>query len=326
MRIDHQIAVLRSDAALQRCTQAPMSAAKEAWAASPGVGPLLAELRQFGAGAALGKLGLLHSLLHDRDAAQKFVNDWTARICDALSQNALGQVPFRHSYTGNFASIQIGNSGRATLSLIVYEPVEDRDEPVSANFANREQYEFVLSGAANANIRRLDSAQDRTAPPQVSSTLLALQPGITLDSSGPHLTRQISDVASSLVMLQLVRDPKNPQQIREIRLSDGALIHQAWGQKRASQDMMAIEVLGAMNRSDAAPVMKRIALQAGPDYLRWEALRQSIHLDPARGFSALSKISADASDELSMAAAALREHLIENYPRLAEQEGSACPN
>ena len=90
--------------------------------------------------------------------------------------------------------------------------------------------------------------------------------------------------------------------------------------------MMAIEVLGAMNRSDAAPAMKGIALQAGPDYVRWEALRQSIHLDPVRGFSALSQISADGSDELSMAAAALREHLVESYPQLLEQEGSACPN
>ncbi|MEP2737222.1 MAG: hypothetical protein ABJP34_13105 [Erythrobacter sp.] len=268
MRIDHQIAVLRSDAALQRCTQAPLSAAKKAWAASPGVDPLLAELRQFGEGAALGQLGHLRGLLYDREEAQRFVGEWTARFCDALSQNALGQVPFRHSYSGNCAAIQFARCGRAALSLMVYDPVQDGAEPVTANFADRDQFELVLSGEGMADVRRLDDIRNSSQRPCVSSSRLALKPGITLDTSGPNLARHISGVRSSLVILQLARAPISPQPSREIRLSDGIIIHQACGHKRSSQNAMAIEVLGAMNRLDAAPVMKDIALQSGPDHLR----------------------------------------------------------
>ncbi|MEP2737223.1 MAG: hypothetical protein ABJP34_13110 [Erythrobacter sp.] len=49
-------------------------------------------------------------------------------------------------------------------------------------------------------------------------------------------------------------------------------------------------------------------------------MRQGLHLDPIAGFSALTQISANASDELSIPAAALREHLLESHPQLIEIE------
>jgi hypothetical protein len=326
VRIDHQIAVLRSDAALQRCTQAPMSAAKEAWVASPVVAPLLAEIRHFGEGAALGQLQLLQRIMHDYSYAQKIVGDWTGRLCDALYQNALGQVPFQHAYSDGFAAIRLAGSGRAALSLIVYEPVDKEIAHTSASFADREQVELAMSGDGKVNIHRLCGEKSgETKQASVRSEKIALKVGMTVDSSGPHLARQICDAGSSLVLLQLTREAAMPQPSREIRLSDGALIHQSCGHKRSSQFEMAAAVLGAMQREDAAGVLTEMALDKGPDNLRWECLRQSLTLDASRGFEALTQIAQSTHDELAIPAVTLRDHLQGAYPVLEAKRATSCP-
>lgn len=222
--------------------------------------------------------------------------------------------------------MQIAQSGRATLSLIAYEEVGEESEANSANFADREQIEIVLSGSACADIRQ----RGGSAAAPVSSGRLNLEPGQVLNTSGPMLARQISKVRGCLALLQLTREPIRPRPSCEIRLSDGAIIHKSCGEKRVSQQEMALAVLGAMKRKDALPAITDIARRDGPDHLRWEALRQALHLNPDRGFSVLSAISSDAKDELSIPAGALRQQLLETHPQL--EKGAAlrpqmpCPN
>jgi hypothetical protein len=60
----------------------------------------------------------------------------------------------------------------------------------------------------------------------------------------------------------------------------------------------------------------------GSAHLRWQAVRECLALDTARGFALLSRIAADPADDLSTSAGALRAQLVETYPQL---ESGPCP-
>jgi hypothetical protein len=101
------------------------------------------------------------------------------------------------------------------------------------------------------------------------------------------------------------------------------LIKSASGDKTASRDMLALGVLGALAYSPSLDAMERTARDddRAPD-LRWEAVRQSLALDPARGFAMLNRLAERASDELREPAKRLRHQLLVAYPQLAAKDAA----
>lgn len=313
MRIDPQIAALRGEPALQRRAQSSMLAAKASWQADAGAAAVLGENRLYGKGRPLEQLAELSTLVRDLQSASNFVQLWSDNFTTAVQESPLGLAPFGHSYAPGLATMRLAASGHAVISVLVYEEIDETSPVTSAQFVDREQIEIVLAGTAQATICQLRGGE----PGPVATRDMALEPGVTLTSSGPQRTRQIRQVKGSLAILQLSRAVPNPQPSREIRLADGALIRQSCGDKRVSQDEMALALLGAMGRRDAAPLIAAMSRE-GPSHLRWEALRQALHLDPKLGFDALSHVAGSVRDELGGAAEALRESLVQRYPQLAQ--------
>ena len=128
-------------------------------------------------------------------------------------------------------------------------------------------------------------------------------------------------------VLQLQRSAKKPTPTREYCLKTGALLRQTSGEKSSSQQELAMAVLAAMQRRDAAPVIAKLS-ETGPDHRRWEAVRQSLGLDPVTGFEALQKIARTETDSLHEHARMVQTQLIEAHPQLAalnRQKETQCP-
>ena len=122
-------------------------------------------------------------------------------------------------------------------------------------------------------------------------------------------------------MLQLTREAADPQPSREHALPDGGLIKTISACKRHSQRLMALGVLGALAHRPALDAMEQLALDGAEQRdLRWEALRQLIGLDPARGCAVLTRLAEQPYDSLCEAAAKLHRQLLAAYPALAALE------
>ena len=80
----------------------------------------------------------------------------------------------------------------------------------------------------------------------------------------------------------------------------------------------------ALNEVEAAPTMAAMAREAGPDGLRWQALREALALDTAEGFRALCHVARASDDPLAMPAGALRAQLVEAHPELLALEKQPC--
>lgn len=319
MRIDPQVAALRSDKALQRRLRLMMEDARCEWLKQPFISKIDAELAEYDAGLPLASLHGLSQLLRDHGTAARLVAQWCALFASRMKVEPLAQIPFRHGHSKGLSTIQlIGGSG-ASLSLLTYEELDSSPSPKSALFADRDQLELVISGTGKAQIHQHCRAK-HTA---IQSVELTLSPGVRVDSSGPMLTRTISAVEGAMVLLQLTRTPHNPSPSCELRLDDAELLRQASGDKAASACEMGIAVLGAMERSDAAPAIAALIAE-GPDHLRWEALRQTLGLNPHIGFAALTRMTRNRADPLNAPAKALHAQLLKSHPRLARETAMAC--
>lgn len=80
-----------------------------------------------------------------------------------------------------------------------------------------------------------------------------------------------------------------------------------------------VTLLGAMGRSDAAPLLADLACGEGAEALRWQALRQGLALDSEIGFGAVSAVSNRPEDPLSQAASDLKLRLEHAYPALIKK-------
>lgn len=314
MRIDPEIEALRNDPVAQRRVQTRMDLAAADWRADPVLQPLLEQFSNYASGEALESLSRLKALVQDTGAAREFLGGWLEAHLAALRDARLAQIPYRHSYSSGFATIQILSDRGATLALAVYEQRPDPVAPNSAIFSDREQHEIVIAGQAQAMFSRWERASrklETDCAPVASGYVLSLDCNRTM--------RQWLDVKGQLVILQLSRTPEHPGKTRELRLEDGALLLQSDGDKRASQSSMALAVLGAMERSDAVPLMENLTL-SGPAHLRWEAARQILALDPYRGMAALDRMALAPGDELAVPAKRLAAQLRAQYPALRQGE------
>ena len=323
MRIDDHIAALRDDPVSQSLVQEQLDQAKSGWLGQPQIMALSDQLEAYSQGQPLTKLYGLREVMTSHEAASAMVDNWQTHFVQMVRDNPLGHVPLKHNYSDGFATMRLFEIGPVTLSLVTYEQVDQQVQPQVAAFSQREQYEIVIAGQARSLLyTRSDGAATGSGMNVASQRLRS---GSTIALQGDEFSRQITDVRGCLLVLQLSRAAADPGPVKEIRISDGVIVHQSSGTKRESQISMAMAVLTELGRADAAPYCA-VLTQDGPDYLRWDALRHTLALDPVRGFCLLGPIADDADDELAQPARELRDQLVAAHPQLLQMEADQCPN
>ena len=322
MRIGAGLHALRRDPAVQRAAQEAIERAKAAWLARPGIALLRRELARHGTGAVLEHLPGLCRLMRSQEDAAEFCSGLVTAMTGVLSTHPFAQVPFRHQYSDRIALIPLLDEGRSILSLVLYE-VGDRTPAVSACFGSGERHELCLAG--RAVVRGVSRVAGNRGQTNISIARRVLEPGDVMAFDNARETKLVDSVSEGgLVQLRLSRAAENPPPACEYRLSDGALIHQAAGDRGESRRELAMALLGRMRRGYAVPAMQAAA-RSGAPHLRWQAVRECLALDTRRGFASLSAIADDPSDELAAAAVSLRTQLVAAHPQLGRLEAVPSP-
>ena len=232
----------------------------------------------------------------------------------ALADEPLASVPFRHNLTDEGASLILASEGRAQLLLVERAPGSLKAESVAFNPVER--CDIVLAG--NARGQLVELRVDGVPPVQ---TPVAITSGYLFQSGGGEVPRAllIEQVNQPLVTLRLVRHPvaAMAQPTLQVALPDGSVLRRAAGSVAESRQEIALSLLGAMGRGDAAPVAAQMSRE-GPANLRWQALRHALAMDTAQGFAALTAIAAQSDDPLAANARALRDQLIAAHPVLEQ--------
>ena len=325
MRIDPKIEALRSNPASQRRLQDAVAEAQADWRRWSEVGGILRDLAKFGQGADLSALRNLWRLTHDHRFAAKWVNAWARHWTRCLAANPLALLPMQQHRSEAFSNVQIEASGRAALSLAVYEERKEELRPNSVVLSDSDQHEIVLAGSAKGLLHTVLAKQDRKVRWQTIP--MEWSPGDTIMSVAQKSWRHVIQADGQMLVLQLLRSSREPAPTREFCLNSGALLRQSSGEKDASKHELAMAVLAALQRKDAAPVIANLSV-SGPDHRRWEAVRQALGLDPVVGFEALRKIADTKTDPLQGHACIVQAQLVEAYPGLAileRKEEAPCP-
>lgn len=327
MRIDPALRALRGDPVSQRHAQEAMAEAAERWRARADWQALVEGLKAYGAGAHLGDCTGLHPLLAQAGRADEMVGAFSRHFTAALADHSLGHVPVRGALNGSVASLLLGRSGRAMLSLVMFDgaAMAARPRAQSVAFYDGERDEIVLAGGGRGRFVTCAGVGPQHAELSIAERTLARGDVISLQSGCETLL--IDEVPGRLVVLRLTRTPEHAAPTCEYALADGALLHQAAGDVRDSCRELMVTLLARMGRKDAAPTLAEIARE-GSEHLRWQALRECLALDSGTGFMTLCAIAADAGDPLAAPAGALRAQLVEAYPvlaTLAAEEEPACP-
>lgn len=316
MHIDDRIAALQGSPALQRRCADAADGAIARWREENRA--ILLDLQKFANGAALEELPDLGRTVSNPGVACSFVDRWVSVFCTLLRKEKLSQVPFRHGQSDKLVTMQIATTDRASLSLLVYEAMETVHSAPTAMFVDREIHEIVIAGKGQARrISIYDQQVVQTCEPLVAGSVTIMQ--------GSNSTRQIVGVEGRLVILQLSRVPERPDLSFTVDIASGRVLRRACGDKWASRQEMALAVLGAMNRSDAAATIARLAASVAADHLRWEAVRHALALDPVQGFAALHEIGNSPHDRLAGPAKNLADSLAAAHPQLARMEAAPCP-
>jgi hypothetical protein len=316
VRVGSTIASRRDDRrALQRA-QAKAGAAAQRWREDARVEPILAELREFGRGAPLSACPALAALFEAAPEAGDFAAAFCRSQIEAMAEDSFMQPAFRHNWDRRTATLLLARDGLALLSLVAVEP--GSYAAATAVLSDAERHEAILSGRASA------CRAARGGDGRFTYDALELSTGarLALDLSCQALL--VERVEARLVSLRLHRASPDPAPTREYDLSSGGLLHQASGDARASRHEGMLVLLGRMGRTEAAPTLAALAREAGPDGLRWQALREALALDTAEGFRALCDVARAPDDPLAMPAGALRAQLVEAYPELLALEETPC--
>lgn len=309
MLVHPEIARLRGKAA----PQPQVDAALAAWRARPEVAAVMEGLAAYGAGTPLAARDRLADLLADHAAALRFVGGLIDPLMEALRAEPLAQLPLGYSAKPGFARIRLGQSGRASLSLAAFAR-RAAVRPASVLFEDGEAHELVLAGAGEAVFYRRGTEG-------VSNRAVTCAPGTCISRMGLGEARQITAITRPLLVLQLTREAARPAPSREVALPCGRLLQTISACKRSSQQMMALGVLGALAHRPALAAIEQLAQDTAAERdLRWEALRQVLGLDTARGFTLLALLAAQRDDALAEAAARLQRDLLAAYPELARLE------
>lgn len=324
MLIRSSLQALRESDLAQRQGQAAMRTQRTAWQESGQGRTARLELAAFANGCALEDLPLLSLLFAPGDegarAAQHYVREQLDPLVTVLGEQPLAQAPLAFAHDSAGATVVLARHGTTVLSLHVIDGdlLAARGRPQSIGLIPAETVERVMAGTATGEIARTDGPLGDSI--QLQMRPCAMKPGDVNQRMGLEEVLILKDVAASLAMLRLQRRTSTLEVVREYRLSDGQLIHQAAGNPNASRLELAASLLGRMGRTDAAPLLSAIAEEEASEALRWQALRECIALDTATGFAALCRIARREIDPLAAAAGALRAQLLETYPQLLEAD------
>lgn len=321
MHIPPEIQALVTQPALLDRAHERHAATFAAWQREPGAAAVLDAFAAFAAGAELAECPSLAGLFEvgtgASGGAREFFGSLAAALLPVLAAEPFGHVPLRHQATPASATLLLAQEAGATLTLVVIAgPALARMEPArSVAFTPMEAWDVVLAGAGEGRMaqRRPDGA--------LVLQPLAFAPGFTLARDAERQALLVDRVPGSMLMMRLSRRRPGTVPVREFDLASGRQIHQAVSDPRESRMELAITLLGAMGRADAATDMAGIALEAGRgESLRWQALRECLGLDTAVGFRTLCELARRADDPLAAPAGALRAQLVEQYPVLKEVE------
>jgi hypothetical protein len=324
MIIRPELLALRGNDTPQRQAQDAVGQVIDAWREGGEGREAEAELHQFGAGQPIEDLPLLSALFSPQDeAAGQFAANLLGPLITAMAAEPLTQSPLRYSCHDALTTLVIAREGTTTLTMQAINGVilARHPAPTSVSFSPTETHERILAGTARVlNVRILDQLPDRV---KLDTAPAILCPGDANRRLGRGEAQLLRTVPGSLVSLKLHRVISAHDVTREYSLNDGKLLRQAAGTPRESRLELAAALLGRMGRKDAAPLLAAMAEEAGNPSLRWQALRECLGLDTARGFAVLCLVARRAGDPLAAPAGALRAQLLETYPQLAGV--SECP-
>jgi hypothetical protein len=296
--------------------QAAMFAVRDAWRGEARIAPVFAAFDAYAAGAPLADCPALTELFDRGAAAEAFVADLGSTFAEALAREPFGQVPFRHACDETLSTLLLARAGTARLSLLAQEPGEYSSAGVA--FSDAMRHEAVIKGEGRARLttRRPDGALEHDPLP--------LARGATATLDLVHQALFVERVERRLVRLRLQRDARSPGPTREYALADGRLLQQSAGDIRHSRHEMMLALLGRMKRTETAPLIAAVAVEEGPDVLRWQALREALALDTASGFAVLCRVARSPNDPLAAPAGVLRAQLVEAHPELLAFEEAQC--
>ena len=324
MLIRPELQMLRSDDAPQRTAQRAVVSALHVWRTKGDGAEVEAELARFHRGAALEDLPLMRALFDpDCTRANRFLGDLIMPLLHQIAKEPLAQSPLRHSTSDVSTAIVVARCATSALTLHCTSGtgLSRQPEAETASFFPAETWERVLAGSAEATQVRL--AQVRPDSADLEHVTIRLGEGDVRHRNGRDEALLLRSVPTSLVQLRLQRRTDSLQPVRQYRLADGALVHQAAGTPRDSRLELTAALLGRMKRRDAAPMLAAMAEERGSDGLRWQVLRECLALNTATGFGTLATIADRADDSLRQPAMALRATLIAMHPEL--QELVSCP-
>lgn len=316
MEVRFELAALTRDLVPLRRAQACLAAALAEWREARGDAWERA-LAAFAQGADPRDLPPLAKILApDFDGAP--IAALVTSIAAILAENPLGLVPLRHHCDDGMASLVLARAGGASLSLQALDGSALAPPPPTISFAPTETWDRVLAGHADVEtIAAVPVGPDLVA---LTAQRSRLAPGAVCCRDGRTEAQTYLAIDPVLVVLRLQRRHPGALPTLEYRRADGVLVHRAAGNPRDSRFELVAALLGAMERGDAAPTLAAIAREGGTASMRWQALRQALALDSARGFAALTDIAADPDDALAAPAGALLAQLRVLHPELA-----ACP-
>ncbi|MFN2100179.1 hypothetical protein [Altererythrobacter sp. MF3-039] len=291
------------------------------WRVSPGNAEVLEELERFGNGASLASCRRLGILTSNLPVGKSFCRGWTRAIAAHIAQEPLAQPQNAHQRSANASTMRIAQAGRAELSIVCQDVRGSQCTKVaSVQFSDVESHDLVISGKARVLVARRAAFSSGSA---IETREVSAEPGSSFRQMDGLVAKAFKQVTRPLLLLRLTRTGLSQRPIQQVALADGKILGQSSGGKHASCQEVTMAVLGRMRRVDAASVIEQIAL-GGSENLRWEAVRQCLALDVARGFSLLCDIATEAEDPLAGHAGTLRAQLLETHPQLAELERQEC--
>lgn len=315
MRIDPAIAALIAD-------PAPLfgaGSAARSWNANPHVTQLLAELGRFASGAAVNECPALERLFVKGRGATDFARSTASVALGQLRLAPLSLWPWRHFSNGVLHSMTLANAGVASLSLALVDgtawtAARDPRAPDLAAFQPGILHAVVVGGAAHGRVLR--NASSDPAAALIEAEPIALNSGFTFTINGEREALALDAVSSHLLTLRLYRRAAGDGAARQYDVPSGALVYQAAGARADSRAELAMALLRAMDRRDAASAIAMVA-RTGTPAARWQALRECLALDAAAGFAALSEAAGQPGDPLAAPARALAGSLAEQHPGFA---------
>ena len=332
MRITTELAALRHDPAPLLAGAVLTGEAARDWreGAAPAV---LADLARYGAGTELGECPALAALVEGEGGeAHRVAGAGLGDMIAAMRAAPLAPVPWRHFTNGVLHSLVLGLAGRGSLSLALLDgpawtATRDPRGEALASFQPGELHVRVLAGSGTARILRNRSDDPRVA--RIEAKPLILRPGASYSLDGAHEALAIDRIDGALVTLRLHRRPVGASVARQYEIVGGALVHQAAGLQDDSRAELAMALLRAMGRRDAAPAFAafvRTGACSGEPAARWQALRECLALDSAVGLEELCRVAETPDDPLVAPARALLEALVARDPAFAKaREALLCP-